>query len=35
LAHEAQAQQQAGATEDFAEGLAAFQQKREPVFRQN
>jgi 2-(1,2-epoxy-1,2-dihydrophenyl)acetyl-CoA isomerase len=34
LAREAQAQQRAGMTEDFAEGLAAFQQKREPVFRQ-
>jgi 2-(1,2-epoxy-1,2-dihydrophenyl)acetyl-CoA isomerase len=34
LAREAQAQERAGATEDFAEGLAAFQQKRAPKFRQ-
>ena len=32
LAREAAAQQQAGATEDFLEGLAAFQDKREPRF---
>jgi len=34
LAREAQAQQRAGVTDDFGEGLAAFQQKREPVFHQ-
>jgi 2-(1,2-epoxy-1,2-dihydrophenyl)acetyl-CoA isomerase len=34
LAREADAQQRAAMTEDFAEGLAAFQGKREPVFRQ-
>jgi 2-(1,2-epoxy-1,2-dihydrophenyl)acetyl-CoA isomerase len=33
LAREAAAQQQAGATGDFAEGLAAFVEKREPRFR--
>jgi 2-(1,2-epoxy-1,2-dihydrophenyl)acetyl-CoA isomerase len=33
LAREAQAQERAGATEDFAEGLAAFLEKREPKFR--
>jgi len=33
LAREAGAQERAGATEDFAEGLAAFQQKREPKFK--
>jgi len=32
LAREAAAQEHAGATEDFAEGLAAFQGKREPKF---
>jgi 2-(1,2-epoxy-1,2-dihydrophenyl)acetyl-CoA isomerase len=32
LAREAAAQEQAGATDDFAEGLAAFQEKREPKF---
>ncbi|HEX4026484.1 MAG TPA: enoyl-CoA hydratase-related protein [Rhizomicrobium sp.] len=32
LAREAAAQQQAGATSDFAEGLAAFLEKREPRF---
>jgi 2-(1,2-epoxy-1,2-dihydrophenyl)acetyl-CoA isomerase len=32
FAREAAAQQLAGATDDFAEGLAAFQQKREPKF---
>jgi 2-(1,2-epoxy-1,2-dihydrophenyl)acetyl-CoA isomerase len=32
LAREAAAQQQAGATDDFAEGLAAFLEKREPRF---
>jgi 2-(1,2-epoxy-1,2-dihydrophenyl)acetyl-CoA isomerase len=34
LAREADAQQRAAITEDFTEGLAAFQGKREPVFRQ-
>ena len=34
LAREADAQQRAGETDDFAEGLKAFHQKREPVFRQ-
>jgi 2-(1,2-epoxy-1,2-dihydrophenyl)acetyl-CoA isomerase len=33
LAREAAAQEQAGATDDFAEGLAAFLEKREPKFR--
>jgi 2-(1,2-epoxy-1,2-dihydrophenyl)acetyl-CoA isomerase len=33
LAREAAAQERAGATEDFAEGLAAFQGKREPKFK--
>jgi 2-(1,2-epoxy-1,2-dihydrophenyl)acetyl-CoA isomerase len=32
LAREAAAQQKAGATDDFAEGLAAFMEKREPKF---
>jgi 2-(1,2-epoxy-1,2-dihydrophenyl)acetyl-CoA isomerase len=32
LAREAAAQQRAGGTDDFAEGLAAFQEKREPRF---
>lgn len=32
LAREAATQQQAGATDDFAEGLAAFLEKREPKF---
>jgi 2-(1,2-epoxy-1,2-dihydrophenyl)acetyl-CoA isomerase len=32
LAREAAAQQQTGTTDDFAEGLAAFQEKREPRF---
>ena len=32
LAREAAAQQQAGGTDDFAEGLAAFLEKREPRF---
>ena len=34
LAREADSQQRAGMSEDFAEGLAAFQEKREPIFRQ-
>jgi 2-(1,2-epoxy-1,2-dihydrophenyl)acetyl-CoA isomerase len=34
LAREADAQQRAAMTGDFAEGLTAFQEKREPVFRQ-
>lgn len=33
LAREAAAQQQAGATNDFAEGLAAFLERREPRFK--
>ena len=33
LAREAAAQERAGGTEDFAEGLAAFQGKREPKFK--
>jgi 2-(1,2-epoxy-1,2-dihydrophenyl)acetyl-CoA isomerase len=33
LAREAQAQQKAGATDDFGEGLAAFLEKREPHFK--
>ena len=33
LAREAAAQQQAGASDDFAEGLAAFLEKREPKFQ--
>lgn len=32
LAREAEMQERAGATDDFAEGLMAFQQKREPKF---
>jgi 2-(1,2-epoxy-1,2-dihydrophenyl)acetyl-CoA isomerase len=32
LAREAAAQEQAGATDDFLEGLAAFEEKREPKF---
>src|SRR5579863_929436 len=32
LAREAAAQQQAGASDDFVEGLAAFQERREPKF---
>jgi 2-(1,2-epoxy-1,2-dihydrophenyl)acetyl-CoA isomerase len=32
LAREAAAQEQAGMTDDFAEGLAAFLEKREPRF---
>jgi 2-(1,2-epoxy-1,2-dihydrophenyl)acetyl-CoA isomerase len=33
LAREAASQQRAGETEDFAEGLKAFLEKREPKFR--